>query len=249
MLRRYALSMLGTLVVGCSLLGPLPDTGSDALPSGGGSSTSSGASSSGGDPPGSRDGEVPPPDEGGTIDPDAGDDGSGVRDNDVPDVTPECTTGGLALPTRAINVTPAADGVACNIDNVLTENGAYAGLDRPLDQPNNLGRLAGREVTGCIAVEFSKPISAARIRMLGVPEACGHRCGDACGSGHDVDIFAGTSEDSLQFIQEFKSIGATLTTRDVTISNATARFVAVCRQSWGPKRDDIAVDSITGTCR
>lgn len=164
-----------------------------------------------------------------------------------------CKSGATTLPVDAYDINPDGEsGQACQIANVLDDDGDVAGLDAPTDKTHEVD---GRAVTGCIAAEFGEGITLTSLTMKMRPTAqgCTHECTpgeDGCGTGVRLDIFGGPSIKGLKFIQELP-----LTTKDLfeyriaLYSQQQVRFVAVCRQPTPTTGDDVAIDTIYGFCK
>lgn len=164
-----------------------------------------------------------------------------------------CKGGDTTYPIEAFDISSdEASGSACNVGNVLDEDGSFAALDWP---GSGTHKLAGRDVTGCLAAEFGDDItlSSLSMRMRPVGTGCGHACtpgDDGCGSGWKVSIFAGPSIEELDFLQQLS-----LTTADffeyriAVYDRFKAKFIAICREPTPAEGDDIAIDSVYGFCR
>lgn len=156
------------------------------------------------------------------------------------------------MPIDAFDINPdATSGEACDVANVLDEDGNFAALDAPSAATHE---LAGRAVTGCLAAEFSEGVTLASLtmKMRPIGQGCGHACtpgDDGCGTGWKVSLFAGPSLAKLEFVQELS-----LTTRDffeyrvVLYERYKARFVAICREPTPTTGDDVAIESLYGFC-
>jgi hypothetical protein len=164
-----------------------------------------------------------------------------------------CKSGDTTLPIEAFDINPEeATGTTCNIGNVLDDDGSFAALDWP---GTGTHKLAGREVTGCLAAEFSDGVTLGSLsmKMRPVGAGCGHACtpGDeGCGSGWMVSVFAGPSIEKLDFVQQLS-----LTTSDffeyriAIYEGFKAKFVAICREPTPAEGDDVAIDAVSGFCR
>ncbi len=164
-----------------------------------------------------------------------------------------CKSGDTTLPIDAFDINPdEATGSACNIGNVLDADGSFAALDWSGDGTH---KLAGRDVTGCMAVEFSDGVtlSSLSMNMRPVGAGCGHACTegtDGCGSGWKVSIFAGPSLAKLKFVQLLPLTTADFFEYRIAIyKDFQAKFVAICREPTPAAGDDVAIESVYGFCR
>lgn len=175
-------------------------------------------------------------------------------DVDAGDGPSKCTKAGdIVRPVRAFDATPAAAadlGNTCNLQAVLVEDGQVAGLDRRGDP---YAVIDGQGVVACVGVEMPEGtvIDRVLVRVSAVGNACGGACVPAsCGTGRSFPIYVGTSETSLVMAKNGNEASSAPTTLDVPVPvTVSARFVVVCRSTWGTERDDIAVDSIAAICR
>jgi hypothetical protein len=172
----------------------------------------------------------------------------GTRRESVP-----CKKGNVTLPIEAFDINPGeASGTACNVEKVLDDDGSFAALDWPGTETH---KLAGRDVTGCLAAEFGEGITleSLSMKMRAVGAGCGHACSegdDGCGSGWDISLFAGPSLGKLQFVQRLSLTTADPFEYKVVIYEAfKAKFVALCREPTPNTGDDIAIDALSGVCR
>ncbi len=161
-----------------------------------------------------------------------------------------CASGQKTFPMLAFDATPSGTtGSACGVANLLADDGLVAGLDRP---SSGSGSVAGKEVTQCVGADFGEGASLSTIvlRMGPGGNACnGFPCqmGPAgCGTGNVVSVFAGPTMSSLRSVPDVELTSAALADYDAPVKQA--RFVVVCRQSWGQARDDVLVDSIATRC-
>lgn len=173
--------------------------------------------------------------------------GTGTRRESQP-----CAKGKTTFPIDAFDINPdETSGKACDVANVLDDDGSFAAIDAPSTATH---KLAGRDVTGCLAAEFSEGVtlSSLTMKMRPVGQGCGHACTpgeDGCGTGWKLSLFAGPSLSKLDFVQELS-----LTTKDffeyrvAVYERFKARFVAICRQPTPPTGDDVAIDSLYGFC-
>jgi hypothetical protein len=165
-----------------------------------------------------------------------------------------CTKAGdVVRPIRAFDATPATitAGVhVCNVDAVLVEDGVVAGMDRV---DGTYESIDGQGIVSCIGVEMAPGVVVDRIRVRAqaVQSACGGMCQNTgCDTGHSFPIYVGTSETNLVMASNGNDVSANLAMIDVAAPTAvSARFVVVCRSTWGLERDDIAIDSIAAVCR
>ena len=168
-----------------------------------------------------------------------------------------CSGAGTSVfAVKASDVSPGEGGLvgpACNVDNVLRQDEKLAGLERSNDFNTGTGLLGGKQVTGCVAVEFAGivDLSSIFVRMAPTPNACGTPCKpDACGTGHIALVFAGDSLAALQHLADVPLDRDDLSDYAVAPPvDGTLRVIVVCRLSFGASRDDVAVDVIRGACR
>jgi hypothetical protein len=173
---------------------------------------------------------------------------------DSGDIGAPCPSGGTARPVTAFNATPdpaAINGPSCDIDNALVADGLVAGVDRD-DAPT--GNIAGREVNGCVGVEFrpSDVLDGIVVTAKPVANACAASpcVAPECGTGWSMLVFAGPARDALSFLGEVALTGAELSTYRVAVPPTIVASVAVvCRTSVATQRDDVGVDAILGSCR
>lgn len=152
----------------------------------------------------------------------AGDGGSGSADAAAAPTA--CSGAGTSVfAVKASDVSPGEGGLvgpACNVDNVLRQDEKLAGLERSNDFNNGTGLLGGKQVTGCVVVEFADLVNLASIvvRMAPTPNARGKACGaDACGTGHTAQVFTGDSLAALQHREDVQ----VLTTSGCTSRRST----------------------------
>lgn len=164
-----------------------------------------------------------------------------------------CKTGDTTLPIEAFDINEdEATGSACNVGRLLDADSSYTGLDWT---GGGTRKLAGREVTGCVAVEFSDGVtlSSLSMNMRPVGTGCGHACtpGDeGCGSGWKVSIFAGPSIEKLEFLQLLPLTTADMFEYRIAVyERFAAKFIAICREPTAAAGDDVAIESVYGFCR
>jgi hypothetical protein len=169
-----------------------------------------------------------------------------------PRASEPCKPGSETFAIDAFDVTPSEAGAACDIANVLDEDGSMTGI---AGGSGAVATIAGQKVNGCVGVEFGESIVLASLvmRMRPVSGACGHACteggSEGCGTGWKIGIFVGPSFDKLQYLQQLS-----LTTKDVfeyrvaVHRTYNARFAVVCREATPETGDDVAIDSISGLC-
>lgn len=179
--------------------------------------------------------------------PGAGSSGTTERRESVPCKTGEVTTG-----IQAFDRTGEGGGAACDVGTVLDDDGAPATLGRPAAGTHTID---GREVTGCVAVEFGEGIelSAIIMKMRPVSGGCGHQCKEergGCGSGGTVILFTGqTSLESLTFLQTMALTEKELFEYSVSVrKEKKARFAVVCRDASPESHDALAIEQIAGRC-
>lgn len=164
-----------------------------------------------------------------------------------------CSPGDRTFAIDAFDTTPADEaGAACDVGNLLDEDGSVTGIAA---SGGGKATLVGREVNGCIGVEFGEGIVLASLTMkMGQTSGmCGHACTeggkDGCGTGGKVQIFVGPSFDKLEWLQQL-----TLTQRDlheysVAVHRSyAARFAVICREATPETGDDVAIDVVSGLC-
>ena len=182
----------------------------------------------------------------------------GTGEEGLPDgerASEKCTKAGQpTIGVNAFDTTPGseAEGLVCDIGNVLDEDEAVTGLARP---GAGKGTLVGHEVNGCVGVKFGdgNTISSLIMKMRPLSGMCGHSCteggSDGCGTGWKVQIFVGPSFEKLQWLQQLS-----LTTKDLfeyrvaVHASYKARFAVLCREATPETGDDIGIDSISGLC-
>lgn len=162
-----------------------------------------------------------------------------------------CSPGNETFAINAFDVTPKDEaGVACDVDKVLDADDTPTGLSASTAKAT----LVGRDVNGCVGVEFGEGIvlSSLIMKMRPVSGMCGHACTDGkdgCGTGWKVQIFVGPAFDQLQWLQQLS-----LTTKDsfeyrvAVHSTYKARFAVICREATPASGDDIAIDIVSGLC-
>jgi hypothetical protein len=175
-----------------------------------------------------------------------------------------CAPGTRILPVRASAFVPELlDGEApqahtCDLERVLVEDDALAGLDRTVNGTVGRGRLKGEDVAGCVAVEFDQDIASAQIAVkLGrVPDACGVSPCDPDGgcntnTGLQALIYAGPSVRELELVGNPK-YGAVIETLRPRLPDIirSVNVVLVCRHgNVSVTRDDVGVDAVWAECR
>ena len=169
--------------------------------------------------------------------------------------TVPCTKAGN--PTDAVNafdVTPGseAEGLVCDLGNVLDEDDAMTGLARPGAAK---GTLLGKEVNGCVGVKFGdgNTISSLVMRMRPLSGMCGHNCtqggDDGCGTGWKVQIFVGPSFEKLEWLQQLSLTKPEMEEYRVAVHRSyAAQYAVVCREATPETGDDIGIDVIWGLC-
>jgi len=207
---------------------------------------------------GAPDGTTPANDAGGGTDGGTSPDGATLSDAASDAGTGCAKKGDVVRPIRAFDATPpevdAGTPSACSIDSVLVEDGIVAGLDR---NGTAYKSIDGQGIVSCIGVEMAPGVVIDRVlvRARAAGDACGGSPCDpstpgGCGSGHSFPIYVGTTATDLVMAMNGNDVNATLQTIDVPApATVSARFVVVCRSTWGLERDDIAVDSIAAICR
>jgi hypothetical protein len=154
----------------------------------------------------------------------------------------ETCSGGIARPLAASSLF----GVTCNPGASLAADGVFAGLDRAALEMSSIG---GKEMASCIAVDFGsvQQLDSVVVRAKAVDKACAIGC-SSCGTGRRVAVL----HSELEAAGSYKFVAApeiTATVADYTVTIAgQARYVAVCREAYGPERDDVTVDSVHALC-
>jgi hypothetical protein len=163
-----------------------------------------------------------------------------------------CKSGAVTAPVEAWDITPDDSvGKVCDFGNILDDDGNVAGLDR-LNEGTH--KVAGRDVNGCVAVEFGDNITIQSliVKMRPVGAGCGHACTpgkDGCGTGWKVALFVGETYEKLEFLQQLSLTTADMFEYRVAVHESyKARFGVVCREPTPTGGDDIAIDSIAGLC-
>lgn len=169
--------------------------------------------------------------------------------------TVKCTKAGEATAgVNAFDTTPGteAEGLACDVGNVLDEDDNLTGLARPGAAK---GALLGKEVNGCVGVKFGNgnTISSLIMRMRPLSGMCGHACkegGDeGCGTGWKVQIFVGPSFEKLEWLQQLSLTTLDLFEYRVAVHRSfAAQYAVVCREATPETGDDIGIDAISGLC-
>lgn len=164
-----------------------------------------------------------------------------------------CIKGETTLPIEAFDINPDdTTGSTCDVGNLLDADGSYAALDWT---GGGTRKLAGREVTGCVAAEFSDGVtlSSLSMNMRPVGAGCGHACTpgrEGCGSGWKVSIFAGPSLDKLDYVQLLPlNTPEFFEYRIAIYERFEAKFIAICREPTAAEGDDVAIESVYGFCR
>lgn len=162
-----------------------------------------------------------------------------------------CSPGNETFAIDAFDVTPKEEaGAACDVANMLDGDDTAGGIAGGAGKAT----LVGREVNGCVGVEFGNDIvlSSLIMKMRPVSGMCGHACTegkDGCGTGWKLQIFVGPALDRLQWLQQLS-----LTTKDAfeyrvaVHSTYKARFAVICREATPATGDDIAIDIVSGLC-
>jgi hypothetical protein len=160
-------------------------------------------------------------------------------------------------PTAAVNAfdtTPGteADGLVCDLGNVLDDDGNITGLSRP---GASKGTMLGREVNGCVGVKFGdgNTISSLIMKMRPISGLCGHSCTqggeNGCGTGWKVQVFVGPSFEKIQWLQQISLTKPEMFEYRVAVHRTyAAQYAIVCREATPETGDDIAIDSISGLC-
>lgn len=166
-----------------------------------------------------------------------------------------CTKAGTAtIAVNAFDVTPGteADGLVCDLANVLDEDDNLTGLARPGAAK---GTLQGRDVNGCVGVKFGdgNTISSLIMRMRPLSGMCGHSCkeggAEGCGTGWKVQIFVGPSFEKLEWLQQLSLTTPELFEYRVAVHRSyAAQYAVVCREATPETGDDIGIDVISGLC-
>jgi hypothetical protein len=183
-------------------------------------------------------------------------------DGDAGAVTSACSPAGRIKPVRFFDYKPATvdDGgvpqaLACDVDQVLEEDGNLAKLDRTRNGADGRGILAGNDVAGCVGVEFdaSAVLSNVVVRLGRVADGCSVSPCDpdgGCNSalGLQAFVFAGSTVADLGLVSNPK-FGSTLLETHKDQAPPSTHFVVVCRGgNVSATRDDVGVDAIWSEC-
>lgn len=191
---------------------------------------------------------------------------------DAADAANACPFGPRIKPVEVVMgfMAPSVGGdpqaVACDVGNVLEEDGKTANLDRQRDA-NFKGKasLGGVGVAGCVLVRFDDAVPLAdltvTVKLGPIGDGCGvSPCtvddgdGQNCGTpeGRQAFVFAGATPTTLTPLANPKYTADDLQTYAMPPQNkppAGSHYVAVCRGATvSVKRDDVAVDAIWATC-
>ena len=163
-----------------------------------------------------------------------------------------CKSGDTTLPIEAFDINvDDATGNACNTGSILDDDGSFTALDWTGPGTH---KLAGRDVAGCVAAEFSDGVTLSSLNMKIRPigKGCAHECTpgtDGCGTGWKIDIFAGPSIEKLDYLQQLSLTTAEFNEyRVVVYKRFEAKFIAICREPTPVTGDDIAIDAVSGFC-
>ncbi len=138
----------------------------------------------------------------------------------------------------------------CNRDAVLIADDASAGLDITA---GGFSTVDGQNVTACVGVDFKTlALEGARVTLSSTPKACSTGCEPPFCTGKALaHIFAAT----LEAPSTWRHIGsASLIARAETYTvhvptDLVYSLIVVCRNANSPQKDDVAVGSITPTCK
>jgi hypothetical protein len=166
----------------------------------------------------------------------------------------KCTKAGDRVTGTPYDASPTpetSNALACNVENVLAEDGLVAGLDRK--KVGSTPKIDNDTINGCVGVELAELTALAKIvvRVAASPDACGasvcEQTSDGCGTGRSVEVFGGPSRESLERLDRIETEP---TMKDYEIDVVTPlKVIVVCRNAWGYERDDAVVDAIYGVCR
>jgi hypothetical protein len=153
-------------------------------------------------------------------------------------------------PTHVVTVTSDNHAVLCTSANATqlsalsASDGTWVGLDWAYG--GAASTIDGVNVTSCVGVQFSAPISTALIRVKSGAKACNAACNGECLKGDTAQFFTGTSVSALKTASHGAAPAGTYKTYSVKSSSPTTTVVAVCRPGFAAAADDIFVDSILG---
>lgn len=174
-----------------------------------------------------------------------------ASDGSAPDAVPACVSGTAIAPVRVLDVSIAAPGDSCNVDNVRALDGAVAGLDRSVVLMCDSSWDPVEASCGCLAIDFGRvhPIDTLSIWAAPAPAACdGAPCqADLCGTGHRFGVLLGTVAGTYAPLASIDLIDTAITQYTQPVGQ-DARFLVLCRQSFSSARDDIVVDYVEATC-
>ena len=179
----------------------------------------------------------------------SGNTGTTGRRDSVP-----CKGNAATMPIEAFDVVPdEAQGKVCDLGDVLDQDGNLATIVRPGAATH---KIAGRDVTGCVAVEFSDGVTLSSLvmKMRPVSGGCGHPCAaggsEGCGTGWKLALFVGASLDKIQFLQQLSLTTSELFEYRVAVHKSYgAKFAIVCRDATPASGDDVGIDLISGLCQ
>lgn len=161
-----------------------------------------------------------------------------------------CVSGAPITPVAVLNASLSGASDACSIDSVLVEDGNVAGLDR--GAPLACGVLwdSAEGSCGCIAIDLGavQPVGQVNVVAVGTADACGTPCTTACNSGDEFALLSGTTEGTYTPFAHTNIDTAGLALYSTSLG-LPARYIVVCRVSWGAERDDVAIDLLQAICQ
>jgi hypothetical protein len=142
-------------------------------------------------------------------------------------------------------------GLACNPENAIEEDNVMANLDRTGNGDIGKVVLRGKEVAGCVAVDFAPEVSLETfvVRLGPVPDGCGvSPCDDAgcnTSTGWQAHVFAGPNVSELEYVGLVKFSFTPEGFRLHTAAALKAHVIVVCRHgNVSATRDDVGLDAV-----
>lgn len=170
----------------------------------------------------------------------------------IADVAVASCTPGATLPVaQVLNASLSSPDDACNLTSALVADGVGAGLDRSFMAlcPGTWDPNDGS--CGCLAIDLGAAYPVGTVEMIARPvaQACTYPCqSSSCGTGDSYAILTGTREGDYARTSDVQMTGTAFAPYSVSLT-VDARFVVLCRVSYGEQRDDIEVDAVTVHCR
>jgi hypothetical protein len=162
-----------------------------------------------------------------------------------------CTSGAHLPPLAALNTSLSDPADACSVDSILALDGLTAGVDRSTTIaacPDTWDVVNAS--CGCVAADLGASYLVRTVSMWVAPvtQACGTACTTACGTGHDFSAFVADDIAMPTKIQTVTYDGPALGQIDIDVTRSV-RYIMICRQGWGPNRDDFAIDYMEAICQ